>query len=394
MENIFVRGFRGSAVSAGLKNDGSLDLGLILSESEATLAGVFTTNMVKAAPVAVSQEHIRNGKGRAIIANAGNANACTGQEGLRNAKLTAEMVARELDIRTEEVLVASTGVIGANLDMGLVAGAIPGLVRGLSETGLAQVAKAIMTTDSFPKVSRFEGQAAGVPYKILGIAKGAGMIMPQMATMLCFLMTDIVIDAARLQSALSEAVEDSFNRISVDGDTSTNDMVLAMANGSAGNSSLFDGDYEVFKKGLHLVTEDLARMIVKDGEGATKLVRLKVKGAASSRDADLACRTIANSPLVKTAFYGEDPNWGRIMAALGRSGIHMKEEQVSISIEGVLIVEKGLGTGPGREKEASERMKKDEFTVTIDLNEGNHESQIVTCDLTHKYVSINAAYRT
>jgi len=304
------------------------------------------------------------------------------------------MVARELGISTEEVLVASTGVIGANLDMGLVRGAIPGLVSGLSETGLARVAKAIMTTDSFPKLSRFEGEAAGVPYSILGIAKGAGMIMPQMATMLCFLMTDIVIDATSLQSALSEAVEDSFNRISVDGDTSTNDMVLAMANGSAGNVPLSDGDYEVFKRGLDLVTGDLARMIVKDGEGATKLVRLKVMGAASSRDADLACRTIANSPLVKTAFYGEDPNWGRIMAALGRSGIHMDEEQVSIRVEDVLIVEKGLGTGHDREREASERMKKDEFTVTIDLNKGDHESQMITCDLTHKYISINAEYRT
>jgi glutamate N-acetyltransferase / amino-acid N-acetyltransferase len=393
-KDIFVKGFKASSIAAGLKKNNAADMILIYSEREAVAAGVFTTNKIKAAPVLISMEHILKGKARAIIANAGNANACTGSEGMRNAGLTAELTARELGINPEDVLIASTGVIGAQLDMAKVAGAIPGLVKGLSEGSIPLAADAIMTTDSFPKISLFEGKADRVPYRILGIAKGAGMIMPNMATMLSFIMTDINIENLRLKKALSCSVERTFNRITVDGDTSTNDTVFVLANGMAGNDTLNADDYEAFTKGLQEVMNDLATMIVKDGEGATKLVFINLKGAASEEDAMTAARNVANSYLVKTAFYGQDANWGRIMAALGRSGISMEEKEISIRIDDVKIVEGGMGTGPDQEKIAAERMKNRSFSVNIDLNMGGHEYNVTTCDLTHEYVSINANYRT
>ena len=396
MENssFSVPGFRASAVAAGLKKDKAPDMALFYSEKEALAAGVFTENRVKAAPVLLSTEHLKSGKARAIIANAGNANACTGREGLANARLTVDLVAKELGIKSQEVLVGSTGVIGAQLNMDLVKGAIPGLVKGLSPGGIHSAAKAIMTTDSFPKLTRFEGETGGIQYQIVGIAKGAGMIMPDMATMLCFILTDIKIGKDELKRALTTAVEDSFNRITVDGDTSTNDSVIILANGEANNGPLTPDDYGIFNRGLRQVMRDLATMIVKDGEGATKVVYIKVKGSASQKDAGKAARTVANSNLVKTAFYGQDPNWGRIMGALGRSEISMEEEAVSIWIDDVQIVQGGLGMGPDAEKKAADRMKGEEFFLTIDLCQGEYEYQMTTCDLTHEYVSINADYRT
>jgi glutamate N-acetyltransferase/amino-acid N-acetyltransferase len=339
-------------------------------------------------------EHIKDGSVRAILANAGNANACTGEKGLENARLTSEWVAGELGIKAGEVLVASTGVIGAQLDMDRVEKALPKLVKGLSPEGIPEAAKAIMTTDSFPKISLSQGEAGGIPYHILGIAKGAGMIMPRMATMLCFILTDIRLGTPELKRILSSSVEKTFNRITVDGDTSTNDMVLVMANGLAGNGVLNKADHEEFQRRLIHVMTDLATMIVKDGEGATKVVHIHVKGASTGSDSTRAARIVANSFLVKTAFYGQDPNWGRIMAALGRSGIHMEERDISMWIDGVKIVEGGLGTGVDQEKKAAEKMAHSEFSLIIDLNQGKYEDQIVTCDLTHEYVSINADYRT
>jgi glutamate N-acetyltransferase/amino-acid N-acetyltransferase len=388
-----VDGFKGSAVASGLKKGGEHDLALIYSERGAVAAGVFTTNRVKAAPVILSQENIKNSRVRAIVVNSGNANACTGDAGLRNARLTAEVVAENLGISPVEVLVASTGVIGAQLDMTSITPAIPELTKNLSADGIPRVAEAMMTTDSFPKMSRFEGEVNGRSFQILGIAKGAGMIMPNMATMLCFVLTDIHIDATNLDKAVVQAVDVSFNRISVDGDTSTNDTVFVLANGRTEQSLSHEG-LEVFNRGLTSVMKELAAMIVKDGEGATKLVRVEVKGASSADDALKAARTVANSSLVKTAFYGQDPNWGRIMAALGRSGIQMREEKVSIWLDGIRIVEGGLGMGVEHEKKAAESMKNREFTLTIDLHQGEHEDMIITCDLTHDYVSINADYRT
>ena len=389
-----VPGFKASSVAAGLKKVKCPDMILIFSEEDATVAGVFTTNRVKAAPVLLNMERIKKGKARAIIANAGNANACTGEKGLKNARLTAELAARELGIRPEEVLVASTGIIGAQLDMDKVTRAIPDLVKGLSSDGIVAAAEAIMTTDSFSKISMFEGKAQEIPYRILGIAKGAGMIMPNMATMLCFILSDISIRPSQLQKALLSSVEKTFNRITVDGDTSTNDMVLILANGKAGNNPLKAKNYEEFNSGLRQVMAELSSMIVKDGEGATKLVYIKVRGAATGNDAITAARAVSNSSLVKTAFYGQDPNWGRIMAALGRSQIRFKEGEVAIWIDDIKIVERGLGVGAEQEKKAVERMKKREFSITIDLGLGENEDQITTCDLTHDYISINADYRT
>ncbi len=389
-----VSGFKASAVAAGIKKRGGLDLALIFSEREASAAAVFTGNKVKAAPVLVSQENIKKGRARAIVANSGNANACTGEAGLQSAWFTIKGVAKELGIGPEEVLIASTGVIGAPLNTEGVGKALPELVAGLSTDAIPRVVEAIMTTDSFPKLSLFEGKAGGKPYKILGMAKGAGMIMPDMATMLCFILTDMAVDPTPLKEALVWGVERTFNRISVDGDMSTNDTVFVLANGAAGNGSLSPEDFQGFRAGLTRVMEDLSTMVVRDGEGATKLIRISVKGAATPADALTAARTLANSALVKTAFYGSDPNWGRIMAALGRSGVRMREEAVRIWVDDVKIVEKGMGRGAEVEAKAAERMKGKEFSVTVDLHEGDFEDHITTCDLTHEYVSINADYRT
>ncbi len=389
-----VPGFLGSAVVAGLKKDKGLDVALIYSEREATAAGVFTTNKVRAAPVLVTEENLRSGRARAIVVNAGNANACTGEAGLRDARRTAELAAARLSLPRQAVLVASTGVIGRPLDMACIEGAMPQLVRGLSEDGLPGVSKAIMTTDSFPKLSLFEGLAGKTPYRILGIAKGAGMIMPNMATMLCFVLSDIRISAERLRESLLTSVKTTFNRITVDGDTSTNDTVVVLANGMADNPDLSNEETDGFRSGLEQVMGDLARMIVRDGEGATKLVRVEVKGAMSPADAATGARTVANSSLVKTACYGQDPNWGRIMAALGRSGIAMAEAAVDIWIEEVQIVSRGLGLGDEQERRAAERMTGKAFSIVVDLHQGGFGDHVFTCDLTHDYVSINANYRT
>lgn len=389
-----VPGFSASAVSAGIKKDELLDMALIFSEKEAIAAGVFTTNKVKAAPVVLCTEHLLKGNTRAIIANSGNANACTGNAGLDKARETARLVAETLEITPEEVLVASTGVIGAQLKMRPLKESIPMLVKNLSSDSFPQAAEAIMTTDSFPKISSFQGEAEGRTYHLVGIAKGAGMIMPDMATMLCFVLTDVNINKPDLKKALSISVESSFNRITVDGDTSTNDTVLILANGMAGNRSLSGNDYQNFIGGLQGVLNDLAIMIVKDGEGATKIVHVMVEGAATQEDALRAARTVANSNLVKTAFYGQDPNWGRIMGALGRSDIIMREDRVNLFIDDILIVRNGLGIGEDSEKKAAEIMKNHEFNLLIQLNQGNFQDRIITSDLTHEYVSINADYRT
>lgn len=389
-----VKGFRGSAVEAGLKKHGGLDLGLIVSDGVCTAAGAFTTNKVKAAPVLLCREHLAKGAVRAIVANAGNANACTGTQGMEDAYGTARLVAREIGCGPEEVLVASTGVIGRPMDMGAVTGAVPGLAKALSPGGLSLMARAIMTTDTFPKLVGFEGKAGGRPYKIVGMAKGAGMIMPNMATMLCFVLTDLAVEREVLKEALSLATEGSFNRITIDGDTSTNDMALLLANGAAENPPLTGEEREVFAKGLGKVLGTLAEKIVEDGEGATKFIRLTVKGAGSPSEAQRAARSVANSNLVKTAFFGQDANWGRIMAALGRTDIHMEEDRVRIWVDQVQIVSGGLGLGAEAEALAAARMANRSFDVTVDLGVGEAEDRILTCDFSEAYVRINAGYRT
>jgi len=389
-----VSGFKASGIAAGIKKENTPDLALIFSEYDSVAAGVFTTNKVKAAPVLLTEDHIMDRWARIIIANSGNANACTGPIGIKDARSIAELIAKELDVRADEVLVASTGVIGAPLPMDTIARSIPELVSEMSEGGIAAAAEAIMTTDSFPKISSIDGEAGGQPYRITGISKGAGMIMPNMATMLCFVITDINISGTLLQNALLSSNEVSFNRITVDGDTSTNDMVLVMANGAAGNKNLTTEEYDDFVMALKKVMTDLALMIIRDGEGATKVVHVRIRGAASEEEALKCARTIANSSLVKTAFYGQDPNWGRVMAALGRSGVMIREEDVSIWIDDVQIVGGGLGLGKDLEEKAVDKMKNSEFSLIVDLNQGECEDFIVTSDLTHEYVSINADYRT
>ncbi len=389
-----IQGFKASVVAAGLKKNDAPDLALIFSERESTAAGVFTTNRVKAAPVLLSMEHILEGKARAIVVNAGNANACTGSRGMDDARGTIDRVAHLLEIDSTEVLLASTGVIGKPLDMALLSKAIPRLRENLGSQGMQDVARAMMTTDTFPKISAHEGEAGGRPYRIVGVAKGSGMIMPDMATMLCFLLSDIVIDRPSLQKILFSGVEKTFNRITVDGDTSTNDTVFMLANGMAENKPLSLSDLKEFEAGVAKVMGDLARMIIKDGEGATKFVVVEIKGAASGSDALKGARTVANSPLVKTAFYGSDPNWGRIMAALGRSGILLDESKTDIWIDDVQIVGGGLRRGQDEEKRAARIMSGDAFKVTVSLDVGGFSETVHTCDLSHGYVSINADYRT
>jgi len=390
-----VQGFRAAAAAAGQKKHGGLDLGLIVSDRTAAAAGVFTTNRVKAAPVLLAQEHISRGEARAVVANAGCANACTGAPGLDDARRTAGLVGEHLGVGAEEVLVTSTGVIGARLNMDGMAEAMPRLVGDLSGDGIPRFAEAIRTTDSFPKLSRFDGAAGGVPYRIVGAAKGAGMIMPNMATLLGFVVTDVRISSLELKKALAWAADATLNRITVDGDTSTNDTVLALANGMAGNPELSGSDAETFRQGLRRVLDELAVMIVRDGEGATRVVHVRVLGAASAEDASRAARTVANSSLVKTAVCGRDPNWGRIMAAVGRSGVEMREDRMAIWINDVQIVEGGLGKGAEAEKRAADVMAQEEaFDLVVDLKQGEHEDRVVTCDLTKEYVAINADYRT
>jgi glutamate N-acetyltransferase/amino-acid N-acetyltransferase len=392
--NHSVPGFLASAVSAGLNKNGRLDLSLIFSQTEAVTVGVFTTNKVRAAPVILSQERIKKGFIKAIITNTGYANACTGAQGLNDATQTADKVAKGLGIHPEEIAVASTGVIGAYLPLNLIKNAIPKLIRNLSPNGFRSVAEAVMTTDSFPKMSYFEGNASGYPFHLLGLAKGAGMIMPNMATMLSFLLTDIYIDSQTLWPIFRSAVECTFNRVTVDGETSTNDMVLIMANGNAGNPSLDSSGIKELERGLTEVMGELAYMVAKDGEGATKVVIIEVDGAATKDDANTAARVVGNSNLVKTAIFGQDPNWGRIMAALGRSGVELEENRVQIWIGGIKIVDGGLMTGESSEREAAERLKEDQVTITIHLNQGSYKDRITSCDLTYDYIKINAGYRT
>jgi glutamate N-acetyltransferase/amino-acid N-acetyltransferase len=392
--NHSVPGFLASAVSAGLNKNGRLDLSLIFSQTEAVTVGVFTTNKVRAAPVRLSEERIKKGSIRAIIANSGYANACTGAQGLNDAIQTADIVAKGLGIHSEEIAVASTGVIGAYLPLNLIKNAIPDLIRNLSPNGFKSVAEALMTTDSFPKMSYFEGNAGGYPFHLLGLAKGAGMIMPNMATMLSFLLTDIYIDSQTLWPIFRSAVECTFNRVTVDGETSTNDMVLIMANGNAGNPSLDSSGIKELERGLTEVMGELSYMIAKDGEGATKVLIIEVDGAATKDDANTAARVVGNSNLVKTAIFGQDPNWGRIMAALGRSGIQLEENRVQIWIGGIKTVEGGLMTGERAEREAAERLKEEQVTITIHLNQGSYKDRITSCDLTYDYIKINAGYRS
>lgn len=392
-DTLQIAGFKASAVKGGIRGKDRLDIGLIYSEEPAIAAGVFTTSRVKAAPVLLDMERLQDGKAQAILVNSGIANACSGKQGMALAKETAKLVADALHIPEVDVLVASTGVIGQQLDLANFADNIGSLVKGLKQDGFKDVARAIMTTDTVSKTAVRKVSFGGQEVKFLGLAKGAGMIMPNMATMLCFIMTDANITHEALQSMLSKGVETSFNAITVDGDTSTNDTVLVLASGKAGNAVIAEED-SVFQNTLDDLLKDLALQIVADGEGATKLVTVRVKGARSDEDADLAARTIANSPLVKTAFFGEDANWGRIIGALGRSGADFDQDKVDIAFDDVFMVVDGLGQGKEVEVEATKVLEQKEFTVTVDMKCGKGSREIYTCDFSIDYVKINADYRS
>lgn len=391
-----VQGFKAWGIHCGIKKTDRKDLAIIYSDREAAMAGVFTRNRVKAAPVLVDMARVKSGKGQAIIANSGGANACTGKRGLADAKATAEIAARELGVKPDAVYVASTGVIGEFLPMARIGTGISTAAGLLASNGWEQAAEAIMTTDIYPKMHIVQEEIGGRTVTVGGIAKGSGMIHPDMATMLCFMVTDAVVSAPVLKKALSAVTERYFNNITVDGDTSTNDMILCMANGAAGNKRMAPGskDLKKFLACVDAVGRSLAMQVVRDGEGATKFVEITVRNAKTPAEAKRAATAVAGSSLVKTALFGEDANWGRIMAALGASGVDMDETRTDIFIGKTKIVEKGLGQGKAADRDAGLALKQREIQIAIDLHKGKAQATVWTCDLSSEYVKINAAYQS
>jgi glutamate N-acetyltransferase/amino-acid N-acetyltransferase len=387
-------GFEAAGITAGIKKKNKKDLGLIFSRVPATVAGMFTRNRVKAAPVILGRKRIKSGICQAIVVNSGNANCCTGEQGIRDAEIMASLSASELGISEDLVLVASTGVIGEPLPIDKIKAAIPGLVGSLQPEGIPDLARSIMTTDTVPKMVFGHGVIDGETFVITGVAKGAGMIRPNMATMLCFVCTDAKAAPTVLKETLVNAVNRSFNRITIDGDTSTNDTVLMMANGLSGIEIESPAHKEIFQKVLDQICLDLAKQLVRDGEGVTKLVEIIVRGARSDSDAIKVADTVAHSPLVKTAFFGEDANWGRIMGAVGRAGVDVEPDRIDLYFDDVQMVKAGMGCGKAVEAEATKVLKKNEFTVAIHLNMGQGSGSMITCDFSVDYVKINADYRS
>ncbi len=388
------RGFLFSTAEAAIKKPGRKDLALICSEQESVMAGMFTMNNVKAAPVKLDMKQIKSGKGQAIIVNSGNANACTGVQGMKDALEMSKLVADLKGIRADKVYVCSTGVIGTLMPMERIRSKISELVASLGKATIDDVATAIMTTDTFPKIVSKRKKIGDRMVTITGICKGAGMIQPKIATMLSFITTDASIEKSALDAALRQAVSRSFNRITIDGDMSTNDTVLIMANGMAGNDPIKSKSkaYEVFAATLTELAYELSEMIVRDGEGATKLVEVEVRNARSEKDAEKGAFAVANSLLVKTAIYGNDANWGRLMAALGYSGIAIKEEKIDIYLNDLMVAKNGMAAGV--DKEANEKLKDKQIKIVIDLHLGKRSAKVLTCDLTEEYIKINAEYRT
>jgi glutamate N-acetyltransferase/amino-acid N-acetyltransferase len=387
-------GFRAIGVSCGIKKSG-LDLALLVSDQRASAAAVFTTNKAQAAPVLVSKSHLTGGAGvaRAVVINSGCANACTGEEGLETARAMAEAVARRTGCAATEVLVASTGVIGVALDRPTVVDGIEKAAATLTHDGGALAARAIMTTDPFPKEAAVEITTASGRFRVGGMAKGSGMIEPMMATMLAVVTTDAKVSPGLLRRALSAVVEDTFNAISVDGECSTNDCVFALASGASG-VELHDGDLPVLTEGLRHVCQPLALGIVRGGEGATKVVTIDVTGARSREEARRAARAIANSPLVKTAIHGADPNWGRLVAVAGRAGVEFTLDRACVQIGEVVLFSDGRPFDD-RAPDASRHLEGSDVNVRVDLGTGGSgESRMWTCDLSAEYVRINAEYRT
>lgn len=390
------QGFLAAGVHAGMKKASVLDLALIVSEREAAVAGMFTTNRVAAAPVLLDRRHLRQRIARAIIVNSGNANACTGTQGLADAREMAALVAAQLQVPLHTVFVGSTGVIGQPLPIAGIKRSLPALAAGLRRSGGRAAAQAIMTTDLRSKEVALQTTIGHRLITLGGMAKGSGMIHPDMATMLAFLATDASVEPLALQAALKRAVDRSFNCISVDGDTSTNDTVLLLANGAAGNATLREKSREwpLFQ---HLVEEaclTLAMQVCRDGEGVTKIMEVVITGARTQREAKLAANAVATSCLVKTAMFGEDANWGRILASIGRSGARVDQDKIDLSLGGRPIVKGGVSLGPQAERRIARVVKRKEFTILADLHQGQAAARLWTTDLSYDYVRINASYRS
>lgn len=389
------QGFKAGGTACGIKKNQLADLAIIYSQVPAVAAGIFTTNRVQAAPVILSREYLKKGKAQAIIGNSGNANACVGAAGMEAARRMAEAAGKALDISAESVLVASTGVIGVALPVEKIEQALAEKAGFLSDTGSPAAARAIMTTDTFPKEVAIEFELGGVTVRIGGIAKGSGMIHPNMATLFGWITTDVRIEQTLLQKATAIAGETSFNRITVDGDTSTNDCLFVLANGLAKNEPITseNDDYLTFLQALTKVCLELAKMIARDGEGATKLVEIKVSGAKTEEEAVKAGKSVATSNLVKTALFGEDANWGRILAAVGYSGVAIDPERVSISLGDLPVYQKGVGL-VFDEAKAKQILSQKEILIHIDLGDGREGASVWTCDLSYDYVKINGSYRS
>ena len=385
------QGFRAGAASVGIKKNGAPELGILFSEVTSVAAGLFTTNRIKAAPVVLCQQRLRSGKARAVVVNSGFANACTGEQGLADAAEMTELAAKVAGVLPEDVLVASTGVIGEPLPMEHLRAGMRQIVP--TRDGGHEFARAIMTTDTVPKEAAV--RVKGSEFIIGGVAKGSGMIHPHMATLLCFLATDASVDLDFLKFALREAVDVSFNMVSIDGDTSTNDTVLLMANGLAGNETISQGSEQAdaFQQALNQLCIHLAKAIASDGEGATKLVEVTVNGAPGLAEARLAARTIVSSPLVKTAMHSGDPNWGRVMAALGRSGVEVVEARVDLYLDNICLVRGGCPLPFNREK-AVRAMGGSEVSVLLNLNLGSATATAWGCELSEGYITINSQYTT
>ncbi len=391
----FPKGFKAAGVKSGIKKSGNLDLALIYTKKEAAVAGVFTKNAVAAAPVIVSREVVKGGKAHAIVANAGCANACTGETGLVNARKMAALAAAEVGCAPDEVLVGSTGIIGVNLPMDKLEAGIKAAAAELSEDGSKNAGNAIITTDTYSKACSCEVEIGGQAVRFGAIAKGSGMIQPNMATMLCYITTDANISSQLMQKALSEIVEVSFNMISVDGDMSTNDTVLVLANGASGAAEITDGspEYEKFYATLKEICQELSKRIAADGEGATKFLTINVSGTKTFEDAKTVAMSIAKSPLVKTAFFGEDPNWGRVICAVGYAGIPMVPEKTVIKFGGVPVYANGLGA-EFNEDDIHKVMAEHDIVIDVEMGMGDAKATVWSCDFSYEYVKINGEYHT
>ena len=385
-------GFLAGAVHAGIKSEDQLDLAILCSEATCKAAGVFTTNQIRSAPVVLSRRHISNGRAQAIVANAGCANACVGEQGLADAVEMAKLTADKLNTSVENVLVASTGVIGVPLPMDRIRAAIP-KIKPIDEGG-HDFCRAIMTTDTSPKETAVQVDSKEGRFTIGGVAKGAGMIHPNMATILCFIATDAVVSVDFLPAALHRAVDGSFNMISIDGDTSPSDCALLLANGLAGNEPVDFDNGNAFQEALDAICIHLAKSIAKGGEGATKLIEVTVEGAEDLVWAGQAARVIVSSPLVKAAVHGNDPNWGRIVAALGRSGAKVREDKLDVYLNGVCIMKQGSPSLFNKADMISALGKSDNVLIRLCLNLGDGKATAWGCDLSEEYVTINSAYTT